>query len=205
MLFRSKLKPDLHGALANWGSTLGDQAKTKQGEAADRLFEASYQKFAEALKLKPDLHQALANWGNALLAQARTKQGEAADRLFEAAYQKFAEALKLKPDFHEALNNWGSALWSHSRLKTGAARPQLRRAAREKLLAAERIRPGSAAYNLACFEAGDSNIAEAINWLKQDAATGGQPSKKQLSEDTDFDPIRNAPAFAEFLSSLPEA
>jgi tetratricopeptide (TPR) repeat protein len=192
-------------ALSNWGNALLAQARTKQSEAADRLFEAACQKFAEALKLKPDFHEALSNWGSTLLAQAKTKQGEAADRLFEAAYQKYAEALKLKPDFHEALNNWGSALWSHSRLKTGAARPQLRRAARGKLLAAERIRPGSGAYNLACFEAGESNIAEAIHWLKQDAATGSQASKKQLTEDTDFDPIRKAPEFAEFLRSLPEA
>jgi MinD-like ATPase involved in chromosome partitioning or flagellar assembly/Tfp pilus assembly protein PilF len=200
-----KLKPDEHEALNNWGNALGDQAKTKQGEAADRLFEAAREKYAEALKLKPDLHEALNNWGSALFDQAKTKQAEAAERLFEAAYQKFAEALKLKPDFYEALNNWGVALSNHSRLKTGAARQQLRRAAREKLLAAERIRPGSGAYNLACFEAGESNIAEAIKWLKQDAATGGQPSQKQITEETDFDPIRNAPAFAEFLRSLPEA
>ena len=94
---------------------------------------------------------------------------------------------------------------SQSKSKKGAARQQLRRAAREKLLAAERIRPGSGAYNLACFEAGESNVAEAIKWLKQDAETDRQSTKKQLTEDTDFDPIRNAPAFAEFLRSLPAA
>jgi MinD-like ATPase involved in chromosome partitioning or flagellar assembly/Tfp pilus assembly protein PilF len=199
------LKPDNHEALSNWGAALSDQAKTKQGEPADRLFEAACQKYAEALKLKPDFHQAFVNWGAALSNQAKTKQGEAADRLYGAAYEKYAEAQKLKPDYHETLNDWGAALSNQSRLKTGAARQQLRRAAREKLLAAEHIRPGGGAYNLACFEAGESNVAEAINWLKQNAATGGQPSKKQVAEDTDFDAIRRAPEFAEFLNSLPEA
>ncbi len=200
-----KIKADLPEALNNWGAALGDQAETKQGEAADRLFEAAYQKYAEAIKLKPDVTETLNNWGAALGNQAKTKQGEAADRLFEAAYQKYAEALKVKADSHEALSNWGAMLFYQSRSKPSAILQQLRRAAREKLLAAEHIRSGSAAYNFACVEAGDGNVAEAIKWLKAYAAAGGRLSRKELVEDADFEPIRNAPAFSEFLQSLPEA
>jgi hypothetical protein len=147
---------------------------------------------------------ALGNWGNALLAQAKTKQGEAADRLFEAACEKYAEALRLKPDMHEVLNNWGNALMAQSRSKPSAVLQQLRRAAREKLLAAEHIQPGSAAYNLACVEAGDGNVGEAMQWLRRCPSAGAHLSRKKLIEDADFDPIRHAPAFSEFLQSLPE-
>ena len=243
-----KLKPDMHEALNNWGNALGAQAKTKQGEAADRLFEAAYQKYAEALKLKPDctrrsttgamrwvirprpsrarpptgclrrrirsmprpssssrtMHEALNNWGVALGDQAKTKQGEAADRLFEAAYQKYAEALKLKPDNHEALNNWGACcltkasqnLWA---LASSCDGP------RAKNCSPPKTSGGSAAYNLARVEAGGGKVADAITGLQKYAASGGQLSRKKLGGNADFDPIRNAPAFSEFLQSLPEA
>ncbi len=106
-------------AFDNWGNTLFVQAREKQGEAADRFYEAAYQKYAEALRLKPDMHGALSNWGNALSAQAGRKQGEAADRLYEGAYQKYAEALRLKPDTREALSNWGTALADQAKTKQG--------------------------------------------------------------------------------------
>ncbi|MBM4081474.1 MAG: ParA family protein, partial [Planctomycetes bacterium] len=53
--FMSGLQGDTkHEALNNWGAALSAQAKTKTGEAADRLFEAAGQKYAEALRIKPD-------------------------------------------------------------------------------------------------------------------------------------------------------
>ena len=53
-------------ALNNWGVALYEQAKTKAGEDADRLFEEASRKFAEALRLKPDSPKAFNNWGFAL-------------------------------------------------------------------------------------------------------------------------------------------
>jgi len=92
-LSKDEIKPL---ALNNWGVALSDQAKTKQGAEADRLFEAAGQKYAEALRIKPDKHDALLNWGAALSAQAQTKHGAEADRLFEAARQKFETAEQLQ-------------------------------------------------------------------------------------------------------------
>src|ERR1019366_9284845 len=80
--------------LNNWGVALSDQAKTKAGEEADRLFEEAGRRYTEALRLKPDYHQALSNWGATLYGQAKTKAGAEADRLFEEAGRKYAEALR---------------------------------------------------------------------------------------------------------------
>jgi hypothetical protein len=103
-----------------------------------------------------------------------------------------------------ALCKWGSALRNQSRAKSGEILQQLRRVAREKLLTAENIRAGSGAYTLACLEALDGNVTEAIKWLKVVAGVGPL-SREKLIKDTDFDPIRKAPAFSEFLQSLPES
>ena len=80
------------------GHHLSDQAFSKKGPAADRMFEKSYQRYQAALDIKPDHHSALYNWGTTLSDQAITKQGDAADDLFRQAYDMFRTALKVKPD-----------------------------------------------------------------------------------------------------------
>ncbi|MBI3923321.1 MAG: hypothetical protein HY318_18010, partial [Armatimonadetes bacterium] len=92
------------------GNALSDQAETKQGAEADRLFVEACQMYAAAVKIKPDYHDAVNNWGFALSSQAETKEGAEADRLFGEAYQKYGKALEIKPDNHKALYNWGTAL-----------------------------------------------------------------------------------------------
>jgi Tfp pilus assembly protein PilF len=47
------IKPDKHEALCNWGTALLDQAKTKQREDADRLYELADHKLLEAEALQP--------------------------------------------------------------------------------------------------------------------------------------------------------
>jgi cytochrome c-type biogenesis protein CcmH/NrfG/MinD-like ATPase involved in chromosome partitioning or flagellar assembly len=200
-----RLKPDDHKALNNWGTALSDQAKTKAGVEADRLFEQAGRKFAEALKLKPDSHETLFNLGTALLEQARTKAGGEADHLFEEAGRKFADALRLKPDYYEALSNWGSALLEQAKTKAGEeAGRRLRQAAREKLLEAERIQIGAGAYNLACVEAVEGNMIEAVRWLGVSVSSGGRLTRSKLAAERDFDGIRNQPEFVSFVESLPE-
>jgi len=117
------LKPELV-ELASWayimqGYSLSDQAETKTGEEADRLFALADEKYQAALKLKPDKHEALYNWGNALFRQAKTKTGEKADRLFAQAVEKYQAALKIKPDDHKTLNNWGFDLFRQAKNETG--------------------------------------------------------------------------------------
>jgi tetratricopeptide (TPR) repeat protein len=112
-------------ALYNWGNALSDQATTKQGAEADRLFAEAGAKYEAALKIKPDKHEAFNNWGNALFDQAKTKQGGEADRLFAEAGAKYEAALKIKPDKHEAFNNWGNALFDQAKTKQGGEADRL--------------------------------------------------------------------------------
>ena len=70
--------------------------KTKSGAAADELFEASYDRYRQALEIKPDMHEALNNWGNALSAQAKAKKAEQAESLWEEAKQKLDQAERIQ-------------------------------------------------------------------------------------------------------------
>jgi len=126
---------------SRWGDALSDQAKTKQGEPADRLFEQAYEKYRSAVKIKPDMHEALYNWGLALSAQAKTKQGAPADRLFKQACEKYRSALKIKPDDHEAFYNWGVALSDQAETKQGEPADRLFGQACEKYRSALKIKP----------------------------------------------------------------
>ena len=49
-----KIKPHMHEALYNWGTTLAAWAKTKSGVEADGLFELAGAKYEAALAIKPD-------------------------------------------------------------------------------------------------------------------------------------------------------
>ena len=55
-----ELKPDLHEALYNWGTYLGNLAKTKEGKEAEELYNLAFDKFKKAIEIKPD-HEALYN------------------------------------------------------------------------------------------------------------------------------------------------
>ena len=123
------------------GNALADQAQTKTGAEADRLWTLAGEKYEAALKIKPDMHEALNNWGIALDDQARTKTGAEADRLWTLAGEKYEAALKIQPDHAEALHNWGSALDAQARTKTGAEADRLWTLAGEKYEAALKIQP----------------------------------------------------------------
>ncbi|MDI1310562.1 hypothetical protein, partial [Prosthecobacter sp.] len=128
-------------ALSNWGNALSDQAKTKQGAEADRLWQESYAKYSEAVRIKPDKHAAFNNWGNALSDQAKTKQGAEADRLWQESYAKYSEAVRIKPDKHEAFNNWAAALSAQAKTKQGAEADRLWQESYAKYSEAVRIKP----------------------------------------------------------------
>ena len=191
-------------ALNNWGLAFSKQARTKEGEEADRLFEEAGRKYAEVLRLKPGEYEALTNWGAALSYQAKTKTGEEASRLFEEAGRKYAEALRLKPDLPEALNNWGATLSDQAATKGGEEAGHLLQQARQKLLEAERMRAGSGAYNLACAEAIEGNTREAVRWLQAFKSAGGLLSRARIAADKDFDRVRNQPEFVSLVESLAE-
>lgn len=88
--------------LASWayimqGNALFEQAQTKTGEEADRLFALAGKKYQAALKIKPDKHEALNNWGNALFSQAKTKKGKKADCLFAQSKDLLLKAESILP------------------------------------------------------------------------------------------------------------
>ena len=132
--------------LASWayrmqGNSLANQAKSKTGEEADRLFALAGEKYQAALKIKPDCHEALHWWGNTLTDQAKTKTGEKADQLFALAGKKYQAALKIKPDDHDVLCTWGLAFSTQARTKTGEEADQFYAQAGEKYQAALKIKP----------------------------------------------------------------
>lgn len=203
--FLSQYPATRPGALNNWGATLSNQARTQKGQEADQLLGEAADKFEAALKIKPNYPEALNNWGNVRLDQARTKEGAEADRLLGKAVKKYAAALDLKPDYPEALSNWGSALLFQAKTKEGQETGRrLLREAREKLLEAERIRTGSGSYNLACVEALEGNVLEAVRWLTIRLSSGPRLTRKEIEADADFDSVRREPEFVKFVQSLPE-
>jgi len=151
--YRNNMAPDLADAVS-WafvmqGNNLFDQAQTKTGEEADRLWALAGEKYAAALAIKLDDDVALYNWGATLDTQARTKTGEEADRLWALAGEKYAAALAIKPDDDETLNNWGNALYAQAGAKTGEEADRLWALAGEKYAAALAIKPDKheALYN----------------------------------------------------------
>ncbi len=159
-----ELKDTIAWAYQGQGNALADQATTKTGEEADKLFTLAGEKYAAALEIKPDKHEALYNWGTALADQAKTKTGEEADKLFTLAGEKYAAALEIKPDKHEALLNWGNALCSIARTKKGEEADKLFTLAGEKYAAALVIKPdkheallywGNALYSRATTKTGE--------------------------------------------------
>jgi tetratricopeptide (TPR) repeat protein len=181
------------------GNALSDQAKTRAGEEADRLFAQAYEKYQAALEIKPDMHEALNNWGAALSDQAKAKAGEEADGLFALAYEKYQAALEIKPDKHEVLNNWGATLFAQAKTEAGEEADRQFAEAKEKLLSAEAISPGSAAYNLACLSALRGEEAECLRWLEKSRELGKLPSREHLANDPDLDNVRESEWFKAFL------
>ena len=125
----------------NWGTDLGNLAKTKSGEEADELYTQAFEKFKKAIEIKPDKHEALNNWGNYLGNLAKTKSGEEADELYTQAFEKFKKAIEIKPDLHEALNNWGNYLGNLAKTKSGEEADELYTQAFEKFKKAIEIKP----------------------------------------------------------------
>jgi tetratricopeptide (TPR) repeat protein len=123
------------------GVGYANQAGTKAGAEADRLFEQAAQKYQAALAVKPDMHEALLNWGSALATQAGKKTGAEADRLIEQAAQKYQAALAVKPDMHEGLFNWANALATQAGKKTGVEADRLFEQATQKYQAALAVKP----------------------------------------------------------------
>ena len=134
-------KQNIANALNHWGCYLGELARTKEGEEADKRFEKAFENYENALEIKPNMYDVLNNWGIYLGEFARTKEGAEADKRFEKAFEKFENALEINPDMHEALNSWGNGLGELAKRKEGAEADKLFEKAFEKYENALEIKP----------------------------------------------------------------
>jgi tetratricopeptide (TPR) repeat protein len=128
-----------------------------------------------------------------------------ADALFAEAAHKYAEAIRIKPDKHEVFNNWGNALSAQAKLKGNSPEADaLFAEAARKYAEAIRIKPDmhEAFFNLACLSALHAEINKAIEHLSRWRDLAPNARKKQLDEDSDFDRIRDQPAFIAFRADL---
>jgi len=115
-----------------------EQARTKAGEDADRLFEEAGRKFAEASG-EAQRHEALSKLGNALPAKPRPRRERRLTAVRGGRAQIMPRPSGLKTNYHEALYNWGLR-FHPSKTKAGkdadrlfeASRPQVREALRLK-------------------------------------------------------------------------
>ena len=131
---------------------------------------------------------------------ARRATGSEAERLFREACAKYEQAVAIKPDDHEALDNWGNTLLEMAKVAEPPIRESLFEQAAQKLIEAEKVRPGTGAYNLACVYALLGRAEPAEHWLRQSYAHKSLPTRSHLEADTDLDPVRHLPWFAEILA-----
>ena len=201
-----KINPGNDEAWNRWGIALSTQAKRVERDASTALFEASYAKYAQAVKIKPDQDKVWNNWGKSLSDQAQRLEGAAATRLFEASYEKFARAIELKPDDHTVWTNWGAVLSIQSKGVEGAAAARLFEASYEKHARALEIEPDDQVtlFNLGCHAALQGKVADAVNYLQGLKQSPAELLKK-ISDDSDFDRIREDRRFNEFLTTLKAA
>lgn len=192
--------------LVTWGKALSDQAGIKVGDESDALFETAYAKYAEAVRIKPDMHEAWYNWGVALSDRAQASDDERAAALFESAYEKYAESVRIKPDKHEAWSNWGGALIHQFHMNQGPHADAIIQSAQEKIEESYRIKPdyASALFNLACISALKANTGDTVAWLEQWRELESNACRHELDDESDFDRVREDPAFVAFYESLPE-
>ncbi|MEE9464004.1 MAG: hypothetical protein V3W14_00335, partial [Candidatus Neomarinimicrobiota bacterium] len=87
----------LAGAALFDGRAHLDQAETKTGTEAGKLFTESYKRFAAALEFKPDTYAAFSNWGYALLVQANSSAGKNVSDLHTQAKKKLVSAEDILP------------------------------------------------------------------------------------------------------------
>ena len=148
----------------NWGTYLGDLAKTKSGDEAEKLYLQAFEKLKKAIEIDPNYRDAYYNWGTYLGYRAKTKPGDEAEILYLQAFEKYNKAIEIKPDYPEAYFSWGTYLANLAQLKPNNEAEKLYLQAFEKLKKATEIKPdypdayynwGNDLANLAKLKSGD--------------------------------------------------
>ena len=123
------------------------------------------------------------------------------DRL--AMRQAFSLLYQVAGTGNTAVGDWAAALYSHATLASDEKDEKLERAAL-KLMLIRQTRPSGGRYNMSCLAAWEGNADEALHWLRAAASAGQKISQPEIAANTDFDRVRDDPAFAAYVQSLPE-
>ena len=135
-------------AYNNWGATLSDLAKRKEGAESEVLLRESIEKYEKAVQIKPDYHGAYNNWGIAFCRLAERKEGDKSEVLLRASFEKYEKAVQIEKDYHQAYNNWANALSNLAKRKEGKESESLFGESFEKYERAIQIKPDNQkAYN----------------------------------------------------------
>ncbi len=199
-----EIDPGFHSGLISWGDALRARAATKSVDEADELFKQAVEKYSAAFEIEPRSHWGLNGWGNALTEMANATSGDEVDELARQAIEKYSTALKIKPGSHVVISNWGNALTAMAKARSGDDADELFRQAIEKYSTALEIEPTYhlGFYNMACLSAVRGDLDECLTWLEKRRQTMPPLTQWLLEKDSDFDGIRNEPAFTAFAASL---
>ena len=166
------IKPDKHEAWNNMGSAYDGK------KDYDRAIEC----YRKALDIKPDIHEAWNNMGSAYDDK----------KDYDRAIECYQRAVEVKPDEDEAWNNMGVAY---------AHKGEYDRAIEccQKAIA---IKPdyGSAWFNLGCAYSLQGDAPLAVEKLAR-AIELDDGYREKAKADSDFNPIRNDPAFRKLAYS----
>ncbi|MBK9718219.1 MAG: SIR2 family protein [Saprospiraceae bacterium] len=102
---------------SNWGTYLGDLAKTKEGKDAEVLYFQAFEKFQKAIDINPDHNVAFYNWGTYLGNLAEIKDGKEAEALYIQAFEKYQKAIEINPEYYQTFYNWGTYLGDLAKIK----------------------------------------------------------------------------------------
>lgn len=198
------LKCRFSDAFNNLGNVLVDRGKLASGTDSDNFFAQAFSAYQNAVRIEPESSSAWNSWGATLANYAKAKTGRVAEGLLADAVKKLETALSLKPDHHVAIHNLGIALSRQARLKTGSEADALFAAAEEKYRAALAIKPDAVdvRYNLGCLQGMRGDAVGAVAWLRKAAEGGYEVTRAKLAEDRDFERVRDAAEFREFVAGL---
>lgn len=160
-----ELKPDFHEAYFNWGTELGNLAKTKSGKEAEHLLNEAIIKLERTIEINPDFYNAYCNLSLFIVQFAKFKSDSEHNQLFNFASQKIQKAIELNPEYFEAYYYWGTILGENAKTKYNPDEKNLMlKQAIEKLYQAFDM--GGPCYNLACDHALLNNKAHALHYLE---------------------------------------
>lgn len=171
-----------------WGYSLQDVAEAQSDQyQQEQLLEQARQKYEKTLTL--DSKHFLSHQNLGIIYMTLTNHSK--------AIEHFETLIQIKPDYYTALSNLAVCL-----MEVGGFDE-----AQKHLKNALHINPDYelAHYNLACLKGRTQNAHECVEHLQSwQALNPFSATQQKLNADADFDNVRSAKAFQDFLKTLPK-